>query len=1020
MLFNRSSRILQTLLIGVLFCNSVIAQEKPPAQNDPGKVEAEWTQALRWRSIGPATMGGRIVDLAVYEKNPSTWWVATASGGLLKTTNNGITFDHQFDREATVSIGSVAVAQSNPDIVYVGTGENNPRNSVSYGDGVYKSTDGGKTWQNVGLKKTFQIGRIKVHPTNPDIVYVGALGRLYGRNKERGLFKTTDGGKTWKKIWYLDDKTGVIDLQMNPENPEELLFASWERLRDGYDFNDPAIKWGEGAGLYKTSDGGKTFKKLTEGLPTCKLGRIGIDYYRKNPKTIFVIVDSEEIGKGPPQVARSNAYMGILGENDPKGARLTRVTPNGPTENAGLQVGDIITAVDKKVVKTYQDLIAQIQAHKGGDKVVLTYLRDGKPMMGNLTYGTRPGRPGGGGVRGRPLMTRLGGQTANRQDRQGKEGFQYGGVYKSTDGGETWKRINSINPRPMYFSQIRVSPTDEKTIWVLGISLYRSFDGGKTFRPDGGRGTHADHHAMWIDPNNDRHVILGNDGGVYVTYDEGKVWDHLNTKAIGQFYHVGIDTRKNYWVYGGLQDNGSWGGPSFTRGRSGAVNEDWIRVGGGDGFRCLVDPNDHNQIYYTSQNGAMSRRNLRTNRTGSIRSQLPRAPGGARHQWNWNTPFLLSHHNSKIFYCAGSFVLKSLNQGTRLEVISPKITHSPRGSATALSESPLNPKVLYVGTDDGALWVTVDGGQNWTDITQKVRLKGARWVSSIEASRFHEGTAYVVFDGHRSDDDNPLVYVTNDHGKTWKSLNAGLPWGSTRVLREDVVNRDLLYLGTEFGIWFSLNRGQTWNKLNNNLPTVAVHEIAVHPTAGEIVAATHGRSLWILDVSALRQFSFDTLKTQNVFYKPQEVIRWQSEPSRGGTNRQFRGENPPGGAVLYYSLKEKAERVRITFLDTNGNRLASISGGNEKGLNRVTWNLVARGGGGRRPGRQRPPAITTGEIRAVLNVDGVELTQTLKLVADPTVPADVRAEQAKEDTEKRLESDEDDEEEEQDDVVIDD
>jgi photosystem II stability/assembly factor-like uncharacterized protein len=1009
----------------------------------PGTVPADWVKALTWRSIGPANMGGRITAISVYEADPTTYYVATASGGLLKTVNNGITFEHQFDREATVSIGDVCVAPSDPNIVWVGTGEANPRNSVSYGDGVYKSTDGGKTWRNMGLKKTFQIGRIVIHPKNPNIVYVGALGRLYGPNPERGLFKTTNGGETWEKVLYIDDRTGVIDMQMHPTDPETLLVAMWERRRDGfdsflgepipegYDSYDPIMKWGPGAGIYKTTDGGKTFKQLTKGLPTVKFGRIGLDYYRKDPNIVFAIVDCEKIGMGTPPPGRTGetppVYMGIIGESVEGGAKLTRVTEGGPAEKAGLQPDDIIQAVDDKPVPGYDQLITLVQARKVGEKLKLKVLRDRQTREIELTLEARPAGPGGFGGPGGPTRTRpyhayYGGQRENVQDQQGPDSFQSGGVYKSTDGGESWTRVNSVNPRPMYFSVIRVDPTDDKYVYVLGVSQYRSSDGGKTFRADV-RGIHADQHALWINPKDGRHMIVGTDGGFYLTHDRMANWDHFNHMALGQFYHVTVCTKRPYYVFGGLQDNGSWGGPSHGLRGSGPINEDWISVGGGDGFVCRVDPSDPDLVYFESQNGNMSRRNLRTGERASIR---PRAPQGSPpYRFNWNTPFILSSHNSRIFYCAGNYVFRSLKQGDDLRVISPEITRTKRGSGTALAESPRNPDVLWVGTDDGALWVTRDGGQQWTNVADKVGLPGPRWVATIEPSRFAEGRAYVAFDAHRSDDDEPYVYVTEDYGQTWKSLRSNLPTGSTRVLREDVQNPDLLFVGTEVAVFVSLDRGSYWTKLNNNLPTVAVHELAIHPTAGEMVAATHGRSLWVLDVTPLRQMTPEVLKAKAHLYRPNTVVRWRQEPSKGGTNRRFVGTNPPVGAQFYFSLAQKADKVSLKVLDSEGKTVRELQAPNGPGLHLVAWNLTrpparqdgepvggagqrgGRGGFGQRGGRggaAQPPGpggvgqrggrgfgqfgqpVSAGIYRVVLTVDGQEFSQTVRVEADPSVP----------------------------------
>lgn len=908
-----------------------------------------WLKSLTWRSIGPANMGGRITAISVFEADPSTFWIATASGGLLKTTNNGISFEHQFDKEATVSIGDVCVAPSNREIVWVGTGENLPRNSVSYGDGAYKSEDGGKTWKNMGLKKTFQIGKILVHPTKPDTVYVGALGRLYGPNEDRGLYKTTDGGKTWNKILYIDDKTGVMDMRMHPTEPDTLLVAMYERQRDIYDTNDPIKKWGPGAGLHKTTDGGKTWKKLTKGLPSVQLGRMGLDYYRKDPNTVYLILESEKIGMGTrPQT--SDVYTGMFAfDLDEAGVRVMRVVDDSPAAKAGIQQGDMVVGVDDKEVTSSGMINDEVAKKKEGDRLKVKITREEKPMEFTLTLTKRPeggqqagggGRFGGGGGRdndpNRPWGAQLGGQRENVQTQQGPNSHEYGGVYKSTDRGESWTRINSVNPRPMYFSQIRVDPSDSKYLYVLGVSIYKSSNGGETFRSDA-RGVHADQHALWIDPRDGRHMIIGCDGGTYVTYDRMTRWDHLNHSAIGQFYHVALDTRPFYKVYGGLQDNGTWGGPCRTRTSLGPVNQDWMSINGGDGFHCCVDPNDPDQIYATSQNGATTRRNLRTGEVGRIGPQ--RTQGGPQYRFNWNTPFILSHANSRIYYSAGNYVFRSLDRGNDLRPISPEITSTSQGSATALAESPRNPNVLYVGTDDGFIWVTRDGGREWKNITKNVGLPKLCCVASIEPSRYDEGRCYAAFDGHRSDLDDPFVYMTEDFGQTWKPIRSNLPWGSSRVLREDIQNPDVLYLGTEFAVWASLDRGTSWTKMNNNLPTVAVHELAQHPTTGEIVAATHGRSIWIADVTALRQTTADVLKAKAHLFKPNDALRFRTEPSRGGTNREYTGTNPRPGAQIYYSLASPAKQVSLRIEDVQGKRIRDLTARNEIGMHHVTWDL---------------------------------------------------------------------------------
>ena len=1063
-----------------------------------------------WRCIGPANMGGRITAMAVNETDPAMYWIATASGGLLKTVNNGTTFEFQFDRETTVSIGDVAVAPSNANIVWVGTGEANPRNSVSYGDGVYKSTDGGKTWKNMGLKKTFQIGKVLIHPKNPEIVWVGALGRLYGPSEERGIFKTENGGKNWSLVHFIDDKTGCLDIALDPHDPNVLIASMWERKRDEHDgfFGTPPVPdqygpivtHGAGGGIWKSTDAGKTWKKLNDaklnnGLPTAKTGRIAFDYSRKTPGLVFAIIDTEKGGTG----TLSKVYFGAVMDPADGGAKLTEVTDDSPAGKAGLKSGDVVVKVDATKIENTETFLDFFQAKAPGDKIEVTAKREGKEAKYTVTLGTRaePAAPtnpptagfvfakdsklviqsvtkGGpaekaglqpqdelvkfdgadvksvaeyqvavgkrkpgdvakftvlreketktlevtlgppaaaGPVRGqsnaRPFGMGLGGQQANVQRRQGKNGFQTGGVFKSKDNGETWERVNSLNPRPMYFSVVKFDPTDDNTVYILGdipTPLWKSTDGGKTFTNMASvAGVHPDAHALWINPKDSRHLILGCDGGFYASYDKGAKWDHLNTLALGQFYHIAVDNHRPYRVYGGLQDNGTWGGPSDTLRRVGPVNEDWVFVAGGDGFVCRVDPNDPDIVYAESQGGGISRRNFRTGEGTGIRPQ--RKEGDPPLRFNWNTPYILSSHNSGIFYSGAQFVFKSLKKGNEQKQISPELTRTPAGSLTALAESPKNPDVLWAGSDDGHLWVTKDGGGKWENVTanvMKAGLPGFRHIATIEPSREKEGRCYIAIDGHRSDDDKPYLFATDDFGATWKTIANDLPaFGSTRVLREDIVNANLLYCGTEFGAFASIDRGAHWTKLGSGLPTVACHEFAQPTTASELVIGTHGRSIWIVDVNALRQMTPQSFKDAATLFAPATATRWRigtsGESPYSVTDRKFVGSNPPRGATFDLYLAKPAKTATVKVFDVTGKlvweykKAANTPTISDAGLHRITWALTGQAAGGGRPGG-RPLVggqVPPGAYKVVATIDEKEYVQSLVVELDPNAPKDI-------------------------------
>ena len=1048
---------------------------------DQGPFRLDQVNPIPWRNLGPANMGGRVTDLEIHSEQPTVWYVATAGGGLWKTSNSGTTWTPQFQNAPTVSIGDVAVAPSNSDIVWIGTGEENARNSTSWGDGVYKSTDAGETWTHMGLAPTFQIGHIAIHPTNPDVVFVAALGRLWSHNSERGVYRTTDGGDSWEKVFYLDDKTGCIDVRIDPSRPEVVYAAMYERLRDEFDSNNPVVRFGEKAGLFRSDDGGDSWKRLSDGLPTNPWGRTGLAIWAKDPSTVFAIIETERSGwatgsqkvaaprsrastrtmgfsarnaedgariarvveggaaatagfaegdvitrwgeqpvgsyrilraalraskdgdvvavavqRGEEQLvlevevttssapARGDAYMGVTGEDADGGARLTLVTPDGPSATAGLEVDDVITRIGEAQITSWNQLGETIGKAKGGDKTTVTVTRGEQQLELAVTYGTRPTQSGTGrrGAAGAPFAGRLDGQRPNVQDEQGEDGYETGGIFRSDDRGETWRRINSLTDRPFYFSVIAVDPQNADNIYSCGINFYASHDGGKTFK-SAGRGTHADHHAIWVDPTNSNHVVLGCDGGMNVTWDQCKSWEVLNNLPIGQFYHADVDNSVPYRVYGGLQDNGTWGGPSRTRFDDGVTNDDWVQIYGGDGFRAHIDPTDPATVYATSQGGNMGRVDMRTG--GQDRVQKS---GG---RYNWDTPFFLSPHNPRLLYFAGNHAHRSLDRGQRSERITDsELGLTERGTATAMAESPRQPGLLYVGTDDGALWRSLDDGFTWKEIHANVAgLPGPRYVSSIHPSAFETDRVYVTFDGHRSDDFATHVYVSEDAGDTWTSLIADLPDEPCFVIREDPVNESLLFLGTEFSCYVSLDRGEHWFNLGSGLPTVAVRDLAIQDRDSDLIAATHGRGIWILDIAPLRQLTSRVATDDVHLFRPETAILWQTRGRYRMGERVWRAPNPPAGAVAYAMFAAAPERPPVlTIHDVTGEQIASVKGVAQAGLQRFVWDGRVRRstegrGEGRRPRGRSSRRAPPGSYSMRLSAGDETLTQPLTLVADP-------------------------------------
>jgi photosystem II stability/assembly factor-like uncharacterized protein len=825
---------------------------------------------LKARNIGPANMGGRVVDLAIVENNPETFYVATAGGGVWKTTDGGTTFAPVFDDQPTLSTGSVAVCQAKPEVVYVGTGEGNPRNSVSWGNGVYKSADGGKTWKHCGLADTRHIGRVVVHPTDPDVAYVAALGHFWGPNKERGLYKTTDGGKTWKNVKFLDENTGFVDLQMDPSEPDTLYAAAWQTRRDGFSGGSPRTQTGPSGGLFKTTDAGETWKKMAGGLPEkAEYGRCGLSVYRKNPKVVFAIVHTSETS----------------GQNSNAGQPATKVG------------------------------------------------KDGVAALGKV---------------------------------------EAGGIFRSEDAGETWKKINDLVPRPFYYGQIRVDPTDEKNLYVLGVAFHVSRDGGTIFSGGGGMGggggggggVHPDHHALWVNPKDSDHLILGNDGGLYVSKDRGRRWDAKRGLVISQFYGVAADMSTPYRVYGGLQDNGSWGGVSATAYPDGVTLAEWRRLLGGDGFQAAADPTDPNTVYVESQYGALARINLaakggkgggKGGGGGNKSIRPPAKKGETPNRYNWNAPILLSPHDSKTLYYGAQYLFKTVNRGDAWEKISDDLTGAPKegrvaGGYTilAIAESPVKKGVLWVGTDDGKVWVSKDDGKNWIDAGEKIPgVPKSRAIPKIECSHFDAGTAMVAIDRHRNDDFKPYIFLTTDYGETWKPLAGNLPEGAVvGVVRQSSKDRRLLFAGTEIGLYASFDGGQSWQHCANcGLPRgVRVDDVVIHPRERELVIATHGRGIWVMDIAPLEQLSEKVLAADAHLFevKPVTLLKPQqraTEPPVG-----WKGANPPAGIAVHFLTTAKiVGKVELVCTDAANQRIGVYLGKDTPGLDSRVFEVKEPG-----------------------------------------------------------------------------
>jgi photosystem II stability/assembly factor-like uncharacterized protein len=872
----------------VLAAFALIARAQPPDALDAV------LKGLTFRNIGPFRTAAWVTEVAVPDAplhdHLYTMYAATRSGGLWKTTNAGTTWTPITDSVGIAAVGAVAIAASNPAIVWVGTGDQaNARSSYS-GKGVFKSVDAGATWQFMGLPDSHHIARIVIHPANPDIVFVAAMGHLFSRNEERGVFRTTDGGRTWKKVLYVNDGVGAIDLVMNRKKPGVLYAAMYDKDRRPWQI----VESGPESAIYQTVNGGDQWEKLGGGLPTGKIGRIGLDLYQKNPLILYALLENQ---------------------NPKPGAAGPEVSPINP-----LAAG----------------------------------------IIGNE-------------------------------------------LYRTDDGGKAWRKVTDVNvaggKAPYSFNQMRINPHDDKTVIVTSDSMFISRDGGKTWNSNFFRGVFGDFRAMWWDPDDKDRIILGSDGGVSVSVDGGKTADYFPNMGVGEAYAIGIDMDDPYNVYAGFQDHDSWKGPS--NGPTGRVTlENWVTVGPGDGMYNVVDPTDSRWVYNTRELNQMGRMDQKTGVRATIAPTRP--AGQPRLRYNWIAPIALSPHNPQIVYAGAQVLFRSLNRGDSWEEISPDLTTNdpqkigrnvPYCTITSISESVLKAGTIWIGTDDGKVQVTQNHGGAWSDVTPALVAAGAkedRWVSRVFASPHDAATAFVAKSGFRNDDFAPYLYRTTDYGKTWTSVAGNLPNAPVNVVVQDRKNRQLLVAGNDIGVFVSIDGGARWSRLEANLPTVAVHDLTIHPRENDLVLATYGRALWTGDITPLQELGADVAGRSAYLFDIEPRARYGFGDQ--GMNYHLFGDkflevaNEPEALVINYYLKTDAgEAAAITIADGSGKTLRQLSGPAKRGLNRALVTLAGSGGGrggarGRAAGPPEP-ALGVGDYVVSVDVAGEKLTKPARVRA---------------------------------------
>ena len=846
---------------------------------------------LEWRNVGPIVQGGRLVDMEVVPGQPYTFYAAYASGDLWKTTNNGHSFEPLFDDQASIIMGDIAVDPNNPETIWVGTGENNSSRSSYGGMGVYRSDDGGDNWRYMGLGDSDRIGRILIDPNDSERIYVAALGKLYTPGGQRGVFRSTDGGKSWQQILTGGDWTGVIDMVFKPGDASTLYAASWDRQRRPWNF----VEGGKGSAVYKSVDGGDSWAQLEGGLPGGEyVGRIGLAVSAASPETLYVSIDNQ----APLPEDRWN-----LGDRPVNAKRLRSMSKEQFLAQDKNEIEAFIRGSDFAVDVDADKLIEWVKTDKVSIQDIIDELGDANANLFNTDI----------------------------------VGLQ---VWRSDDAGGSW---NITHDKPLdqvvysygyYFGEIRVSPKNADQVYVLGVPVVKSDDGGKTWFSVQGRDVHGDHQSMWINPQQPDHLMIGNDGGADVSYDGGQTWVKLDAQPLGQFYTVNVDMAEPYNVYGGLQDNGTMRCSSTNRWQTGA---NCRRINGGDGMYVAVDPRDNKTTYTGWQFGNYSR----IDANGEREEVRPRSAfGDPSLRYNWNAPVILSSHNADVVYFGTNKLYRSMDQGETWTAISGDLSRSdkrgdvPFATLTTVSESSLQFGLIWAGTDDGQVWVTETGGMDWDDVAGK--LPKDRWVSRVEASSHARERAYVTLNGYRDDDITAYVYRTDDLGQHFKDISKGLPAEAVNVIREDPLMENILYVGTDRGVYVSTDRGDSWDALQGGLPNVPVHDLVVHPRERELVAGTHGRSIWIVDVLPVQDLveagSDTALK---VFYVDEVSAsrNWRSERSRW----YFDPEEAPTSTVKYWSSTGGA--VNIEIVDDNDAVVRRLDAEAVAGMNSFDWDL---------------------------------------------------------------------------------